>query len=337
MKLRKVELWNPQTEFKNPKLQLAKPRKATPSNMANKNLDNNPITPSNVEKRIPSPDESIAASRVPDNVIHGSSSKGDGFEPLPDIKPLTAKDFPHAFVATVVGSRRTGKTTLVESLLNEMKTLKRFDTYFLFSPTGAGFEGIPENYKYKTLDVLPAILKKQQEVTKMNLKATSKKDHIKSSVCIILDDMLATNELKNSLLTKISLNGRHLNSKDPVSTNELATFILSQTSTGIPKAIRRNSDIILCSRIPSKNDRKCIIEENMILDSSRGGITRAYQLYDKVSLENDFAFIGLLNHLSNKNSYEKYVRSYVATLPKKPVKLFGDKADWETPRAEYDF
>ena len=332
MPLKRVELWNPQTEFKNNQLNIQPPTKANPSNLADKNLGANPITPNNVAKRLPTAEKMIKQESV-----SGLRNETDGEVPLPNIVPMTAKDFPHAFVCSVVGSRRTGKTTLVESLLNEMKALKRFDTYFLFSPTGAGFEGIPENYKYKTLDILPDILKKQQEVTRINLKAISKKDHIKSSVCIILDDMLATNELKNSLLTKISLNGRHLNSKDPVKTNELATFILSQTSTGIPKAIRRNSDILMCSRIPSKNDRKCIIEENMILDSSRGGITRAYQLYDKVSLERDFSFIALLNHLSNKNTYEKYVRSYVATLQKKPIKLFGDKADWATPRAEYDF
>jgi hypothetical protein len=75
----------------------------------------------------------------------------------------------------------------------------------------------------------------------------------------------------------------------------------------------------------------------MILDSSRGGITQAYNLYDQVTLSRDYAFIALLNHLSNKNSYEKYVRSYVANVPKAPIKLFGDKNDWDTPRAIYDF
>ena len=244
-----VQKWNPQTEYVNKSLQLQEPN----------------------EKE-----------EVPSNVV--KKEKTD--TPESTYKELTADDFPHAFVCTVVGSRRTGKTCVVESLLNSMT--KRFDTVFLFSPTLAGFEGIPNNYKFQTLDILPQLLQKQQEVTTHNIKA-NKKDHIESRVALVLDDMLATNELKNKLLTKIALNGRHLNSKDPVETNELCTFILSQSATGIPKNIRRNSDIILSSRIPSKTDRKTIIEENLVLDSSRGGMSAAYNLYDSISLERDYA------------------------------------------------
>jgi hypothetical protein len=207
---------------------------------------------------------------------------------------------------------------------------------FLFSSTLAGFDGIPNNYKFRTLDILPQILQKQQEVTKHNSKA-HKKDYIKSRVALVLDDMLATNELKNTLLTKIALNGRHLNSKDKVETNELCTFILSQSATGIPKNIRRNSDIIISSRIPSKTDRKTIIEENLVLDSSRGGMSAAYYLYDSITLERDYAFIALLNYISNKATYEKYVRSYCATIPKSPIKLFGNAADWKVSRKTFDF
>ena len=251
---------------------------------------------------------------------------------------LSIDDFPHAFVCSCTGSRRTGKTTIVESLLNDMQSKKRFDYVFLFSPTLAGFDSIPNNYKFQNLEVLPSLILRQQELTTWNKKAL-KKDRKKCSICLVLDDMVAGNDLKNSLLLKIALNGRHINSGDPIKTNELCTFILSQSVTGIPKKIRNNVDIMMASRLASKNDRKLLVEENMILDSSRGGINEAYMLYDDVTLERDYGFISLLNHISNKNNYEKYVRSYVANMPKEQgkIKWFGDEGDWKVKKPVFNF
>ncbi len=250
------------------------------------------------------------------------------------------EDFPHAFVVSVTGSRRTGKTTIVESIINEMQAGKpRFNYVFLFSPTLAGFEAIPNSYKYQNLDVLPSIIQAQQDLTTWNKKAL-KKDRKKCSICLVLDDMVSSNELKNKLLLKLALNGRHVNSKDPEK-NELCTFILSQSITGVPKKIRQNVDLTLASRLTSKNDRKLMVEESMILDSSRGGINDAYLLYDNTTLERDFAFIAILNHISNKSTYEKYVRSYVATIPdgKAKIRWFGKEgdADWMTKDKLFNF
>jgi hypothetical protein len=254
---------------------------------------------------------------------------------------LTPSDFPHSFISTVVGSRRSGKSTVCESLLHSMKG--RFDTAFLFSATLAGFAGIPNNYKFRDLSLLKSIIARQQGVSEYNVdlqrkrrNGTSKEKYAKSSIVLVFDDMLATGELKNQLLTNLALNGRHLSRGDPVTTNECCVFILSQTVTGVPKKIRLNSDCVISSRIPSREDRKLLVCENLVINSCRGGLADAYACYDQCTLDGDYAMIAMLNHKSNKQRFDQFVRGYKATVAKKPAKLFGTKADWNARLPSFD-
>lgn len=269
-------------------------------------------------------------------------------------KRMSNEDFPkNSFIAGLVGSRRTGKSSVCESLLiNELKD--RFNTHFLFSPTLSGFDSIPNNYKFRDLSKLPHIIKKQQDAVKHNISITKQlqkkdltkrqkgkieKDYISSKICVILDDMLGTGDLKNNkLLNKIACNGRHVCSPDKSGHTDMSFLILSQSVTGMDITIRRNLDILLASRLSSKNDRKALVEGNMILNSSRGGIADAYDRYDEVTLKRDYAFIGLLNHVSNKSKYENYVRSYNANMTSLDgVRLSGTDKDWDTDLPFFDF
>lgn len=270
-------------------------------------------------------------------------------------KELSQDDFPtNSFMCAIAGSRRTGKSTVCESLLcNELKG--RFDTYFLFSPTLAGFESVPNSHKFRTMEgILPKIIKKQQNAVKnnievskrlKNLKGTKRniksieKDYIESKVVCILDDMMGTGELKNNkLLNKIATNGRHICSPDKTGKTDMSFIILSQSVVGIDPIIRRNTDMLLSSRLTSKKDRETLVLENMVLDSSRGGIGDAYSNYDGATLNRDYGFIALLNHVSNKSKYEKYVRSYKANVESfQDIRLGGTEDDWDTPLPFYDF
>tara|TARA_R110001599_G_scaffold59804_1_gene166211 strand:- start:1331 stop:2377 length:1047 start_codon:yes stop_codon:yes gene_type:complete len=270
-------------------------------------------------------------------------------------KQLVKDDFPsNSFLCAIAGSRRTGKSTVCESLLcNELKD--KFDTYFLFSPTLAGFDTIPNTHKFSSMSsVLPKIIKKQQLAVKNNIEVSKRlknakgtkrniksieKDYIESRVVCILDDMLATGELKNNkLLNKIATNGRHICSPDKSGKTDMSFIILSQSVNGLDPVIRRNTDILLASRLTSKKDRETLVLENMILDSSRGGIGDAYNNYDGATLNRDYGFIALLNHVSNKSNYEKYVRSYKANVDSfQDIRLCGDDADWEVEKPFFDF
>ena len=267
---------------------------------------------------------------------------------------LSNNDFPsNSFVGSIVGSRRTGKSSVCESLLcNELKN--RFNTYFLFSPTLSGFDTIPNNHKFRNLDLLPNIIKKQQDAVKNNIQVSKlkkktgltknqighiEKDYIESKICIILDDLMGEGSLKNNkLLNKISTNGRHICSPDKTGMTDMSFLILSQSVSGLDATIRRNSDILLASRLTSKKDRETLVNENMILDSSRGGISMAYNNYDEVTLNRDYSFIALLNHKSNKSKYANYVRQYQANMNSfQDVKLCGDKDDWDVEKPFFDF
>ena len=151
--------------------------------------------------------------------------------------------------------------------------------------------------------------------------------------------MLGTGELKNNkLLNKIATNGRWICGEDKTGKTDMSFIILSQSVVGIDPIIRRNTDLLLASRLTSKKDREQLVLENMVLDSSRGGIGDAYSNYDGATLNRNYGFIALLNHVSNKSTYEKYVRSYKANVDSfQDVRLCGDEDDWLVERPFFDF
>lgn len=276
-----------------------------------------------------------------------------GEEVIPDMPPLSIDEFPTSFVSTITGSRGSGKTVCCEALLNEMmdgpKSKRRFDTVFLFSSTmsPANFHGIPNNYKWVTMDVLPEIVRRQAGVTQYNkaLQIKRKKGHstepyIRSSICLVLDDMLATGSLRGptaKLLISIALNGRHVNATDPEPYNQMCTFILTQSITGIDPCIRRNVDVALCNRISNRNDRRTYIESGMIVDSSKQGFTNAFHCFDKVTTTAPFAMCALLNYEPNKRKFGDFVRTFVAPKPpKKAKRLFGKDEDFRSPLPSVD-
>lgn len=269
---------------------------------------------------------------------------------------LTSNDFPKSsFLMTIVGSRRTGKSTITESLLNhELKN--RFDYVFLYSPTLSGFDSIPNNYKFRDLETLPRLIEKQQDKVKNNIlvsklinnnrngtigegRSRLEKKYQKSKICCVIDDMAGSKSLRhNDILNKIATNGRHICSPDKSNNTEMCFIILTQSITLLDKTIRQNADLILSSRLTSKIDRKLLIEENMVLDSTRAGLQDSFKRYDDITLSKDYSFIAILNWISNKNNYDKYIRSYTSNAENfTDLKIFGNKDDWKTDLPFYDF
>lgn len=227
------------------------------------------------------------------------------------------------------------------------KSKRRFDTVFLFSSTmsPSNFKGIPNNYKFANMDILPEIVRRQASVTQYNKQLQKKRKkglstdpYIRSSIVLVLDDLLATGDLRNNkLLNAVALNGRHVNAEDPEPRNEMCTFIISQTVTGIDPKIRRNTDVSLCNRISSRNDRKVFIESGMCCDSSRYGLQEAYHCFDNCTTCKPYAMCALLNYKGNKREHDDFVRVFVADTPtKKPPRLFGTDEDHRTELPSVD-
>ena len=74
-------------------------------------------------------------------------------------------DLPDSFYISVIGSRRSGKSFLVNWMLQQFQQSKRAFTHvFLISPTDSGFEGIPKKFRFKTIETVHHIIATQRKI-----------------------------------------------------------------------------------------------------------------------------------------------------------------------------
>lgn len=248
-------------------------------------------------------------------------------------------DLPDSFTMIGIAARRSGKTTLVESLLEEFKKSKKgFTTIFLLSATNAGFEGqIPVPYRYTDLTNLEYILRKQAEVKQYNLDEPLKRKKIKSRVLIIVDDLIGEVTGKNSLryngsIRKLFVNGRHLGN-DGVDGNGVNVIVLSQQFSAIPKVARLNSDVIVTNRITSKLERRDVLDSFFTLENSRDAGKIASDTYESVVLSRPYRFVVIETFRANRTRLQDYIKHYDAIVDSKgkvkQTKMLGDEADWK--------
>tara|TARA_S200002703_G_scaffold87002_2_gene74915 strand:+ start:138 stop:950 length:813 start_codon:yes stop_codon:yes gene_type:complete len=255
---------------------------------------------------------------------------------FPRFKPT---DLPDSFTMIGIAARRSGKTTLVESLLEEFGKSKhhKFTAIFLLSATNAGFENqIPVPYRYTDLGNLGYILRKQAQVKEYNLKEPLKKNRIKSRVLIIVDDLIGEQKGKNSLkynddIRKLFVNGRHLGN-DGVDGNGVNVIVLSQQFSAIPKVARLNSDLIITNRITSKMERKDVLDSFFTLGNGRDASKIASDTYESIVLSKPFRFVVIETFRANRVKLEDYIKHYDANVNKdgkvKQTHQLGDEYDW---------
>lgn len=235
----------------------------------------------------------------------------------------------NAFVI-VVASRRSGKTYLVQHILEEYTKKNKLDAVFLFTKTNAGFENsIPQTYRFRTLDRLQEIIDMQIKVKKFNRKA-KKKERVKSNIAIVIDDFLGSGGMRgdmrtNGLLNKISVNGRHASFGDD---SNMMIFMLSQQYTGISPQIRLNADYVMTTKLSSRKERENIATGHLSLNSGVKGLHQSYGIFDSIVNENDFQFIIIDCSAQNKKNFEDYVYKIVAPPKLKDNHLVGDDDDW---------
>ena len=243
----------------------------------------------------------------------------------------------NAFII-VVASRRSGKSHLITHFLEEYTKKNKVDGVFLFSKTNAGYDGIPSNYRYRDLDILPSIIDTQLKVKKHNVKA-KKKDKIKSNIVLILDDMVGEGGLgadmrKNRLLNKLAVNGRHL-SDDEYS--NMMVILISQIFTGISPQIRLNTDFLFTTKLQARKERENIVNSFLSLNSGRKGLSESYEVFDSVVNKDDFMFIAIHTTHSNKKKFSDYVYNFKAPSNLLNNKLTGNREDWKYNKKEVIF
>lgn len=239
------------------------------------------------------------------------------------------------FFISIVSSRRAGKSTIIEHLINQFQRDKnlRFSHIFLISPTGYGFRGIPPPYRYRRTSALDYILSNQEKIRDHNKQARKEKQLIKSRILIVMDDcacMEGKNDgLKNDKISSLALNGRHYSTGDPMKGNGVSVILISQALKKIPRSVRLNQDAYMCNYLIDYNERKDVLDSCFYIDSSPHGKAHGRKVYETLSQYQPFQFVVIENHVQNKKGLSDYVKRYRATPPCPPFRYFGNKRDWE--------
>ncbi len=246
-------------------------------------------------------------------------------------------DLPDSFFISVIGSRRSGKSFLVNWMLQKFQRSKRAFTHiFLISPTDSGFEGIPKKYRFKDIDKVNYIVKMQRQIKKHNKRQHKQKDMLKSRVCVVIDDCAcktgAESLHSSSLLEEMALNGRHLGN-DGMDGNGVSFFILSQSLTRISRAIRLNQDCFIFNNIASAKERELIMDECFFINTRRDAKRDARNLYETLASSKDFRFICVCNYVQNKRQHRDFIRT-IDAKELKTFQFFGSVSDNESSDSE---
>jgi hypothetical protein len=280
----------------------------------------------------------VRTSSVPTDTNDTLPKTGSSFErvDVSHFRSVDILDYPVSFYIQVIACRRSGKSFTVNWMLQQyQKSDKAFDAIFLFSPTDAGFEGIPKKFRYKTLDPIESIMNQQREIKKHNLKAKKAEDRVKSRVLLVIDDCASGDAMKScKQLEELALNGRHLGN-DGVDGNGLSVFVLSQSVTKCSRATRLNCDVWLTNSIASARERDLLMDECLFLSTERGAKRYARNLFESLATSKDFRFLSIELFRQNKKSHEDYIKLVDAT-EEKDYQLFGTPSDDESSDDEYE-
>ena len=149
----------------------------------------------------------------------------------------------------IVGAKRSGKSSLILSLLGSPKIYKGyFHNIYMISPSVSDGKMIPlirelegQGKFYKELteaNVLKILneIKAEQDMIKAKEKKTKKKLPPIYNL-LILDDVMADlpRSFKKNVITSLFMNARHYS---------LSTMIVSQVYKGVPAQVRKQTDII---------------------------------------------------------------------------------------------
>lgn len=163
----------------------------------------------------------------------------------------------NAFLMLIIGKRNKGKSSLLIKMLLHKKLLRdKFDNVYLINPT---FE---EDQKYHCVEFTDVITEYNTETIQEiknkcidELNECRKKNEPEKQTLIIFDDCIAHGSKSNNLddiLNELAFNSRHFN---------ISVVILSQYYKGVSRAVRTQSDYVICFQNKNKNEQECLYYE----------------------------------------------------------------------------
>jgi len=165
----------------------------------------------------------------------------------------------------IVGAKRSGKSSLILSLLSSSKLYKNYyGNIFMISPSssdgkmGSLIREIDQDGKYykelneANIQSILTYIKQEQDAKKMKEKKLKKKLPEIYNL-LILDDCMADlpRSFKKNKITSLFMNARHYS---------LSTMIVSQVYKGIPANIRKQTDIFYTFPLVKK-EREAMMED----------------------------------------------------------------------------
>lgn len=282
---------------------------------------------------------------------------------VPQFRPLVLPDdIPvDSFFGSVLAQRRSGKTTLVQYMLEQLQKHRdyKFSHIFLISPTNAGFyPSIPKRFRFRKMEKLQWIVDQQCSVRDFNKKQKQRSKMVRSRICIVIDDCATGNDMKyNRQLDTLALNGRHYGytgdrSKrndrgmgDPLPGNGISVVLLAQSLTSISRKSRLNLDFCCANNLTSYVEADKMCEEmGFYSQYGEGEAEGTMKKYGRNVWRNlvagdnckPFQFVVILNHLQNKKHLCDYVRTIVADVEPRPKRLFGTRSDEDCSTDEDD-
>ena len=254
-------------------------------------------------------------------------------------KSVDVMEWPDSFYVSVIASRRSGKSFMVNYLLQQFQKSRRSFTHvFLVSPTDSGFDGIPKKYRFPSMDAVDYVVEQQKKIKAHNMKMKDKEDKVTSRVCIVVDDcacLSGADSLRSSkTLEHASMNGRHYGN-DGVPGNGISFFLISQSLTRISRAIRLNQDCFLFNAIASAREAEMILDECFFINTRRDAKRTARDLYETLTTSKDFRFVCVENYIQNKKVHTDFIRT-VDAVEEKDFQFFGNQSDDESDGEEED-
>ena len=221
-----------------------------------------------------------------------------------EIIDFDINDLPNSSMNLVISKRRSGKSFLVEHIIEDMKKNNMVDVCLLFSGTGAGFERVcadPE-CRFDSLEKLVGIVENYKKMNSHN-KNAPKNRQFKIKTTIIIDD-LAQDLKKHPILTNLAINGRHY----AYSPLRLDFFILGQSTTLFSRSMRLNADTITFTQVPSYKEFELLRDECLCMTChNREGHKMALDYYNRIVSE-PYSFCSVELFRNNINCLSDYIK-----------------------------